>query len=302
MFNANEISPRNLVRALRLPFITASTLPFIFGSLLAGEGFNLLNFFLGLVCVIGMHLSANLINDYADSKSGADWQDRKFYNFFGGSKLIQEKVLSEKFYFNAAVICFLIATLSMVLLAVILQSLLIAGLYFLILFLAWSYSVKPLAFSYHRIGEGIIFLLFGPVPVEGGYFIQTKIFPTLEGFLLSLPFGIFTTAILFANEIPDFSDDKKIGKFTWVSLTGQKKAFIIYLALISAALIAIVANVISGYLRPLTLLSLVLILPALRAAKILKEYSSNKKKLMESSKITITIQALAGIILILGII
>jgi len=150
MANANKITPSNLVRALRLPFITASILPFVFGSLLAKNNFNLSNFFLGLICAIGMHLSANLINDYADSKSGADWQDRKFYNFFGGSKLIQEGILSEKFYLNAAVICFIIASLSIVLLAVILQSLLIIGLYFLILFLAWSYSIKPLAFSYHR--------------------------------------------------------------------------------------------------------------------------------------------------------
>ena len=75
-----------------LPFLSASVLPFVFGSLIIRDNFNLAGFLLGLVAVMSTHLSANLINDYADSKSGADWQDRSFYGLFGGSKLIQEKV------------------------------------------------------------------------------------------------------------------------------------------------------------------------------------------------------------------
>jgi 1,4-dihydroxy-2-naphthoate octaprenyltransferase len=56
------------IRALRLPFIVVSILPFIYGSLIERRGFNYGGFLLGLSAVISTHLSANLINDYADSR------------------------------------------------------------------------------------------------------------------------------------------------------------------------------------------------------------------------------------------
>jgi ABC-type dipeptide/oligopeptide/nickel transport system ATPase component len=85
---------KSLVRALRLPFITASILPFVFGSLIERTAFGYTGFCLGFLAVISVHLSANLINDYADSASGADAHDLRFFGFFGGSKLIQENVFS----------------------------------------------------------------------------------------------------------------------------------------------------------------------------------------------------------------
>jgi len=290
---------RNIIRALRLPFLSASILPFIFGSLINRANFNFSGFILGLITVAATHLSANLINDYADSKSGADWQDNNFYEFFGGSKLIQEKVFSEKFYLKTAIFFAVISSICIIILSVVLKSLLVLGLSIAIVFLSWSYSKSPLRFSYRRLGEVIIFLLFGPALVMGGYFIQTKVFPSLMSFLLSLPFGLLTTAILFANEIPDFNEDRNAGKFTWVSLVGSKWAFLIYYALIIFALLSISLNIYLKFLNPLALFCFVCIFPVLKAGNILKEHYSDKKRLMKSSKLTIAVQTCISIILIL---
>ena len=70
----NKFFINNLVRALRFPFITASVLPFVLGSLIERGDFSFVKFFLGLIAVVCAHLSANLINDYADSKSQAVWR------------------------------------------------------------------------------------------------------------------------------------------------------------------------------------------------------------------------------------
>jgi len=290
----------NLIRALRLPFLSASILPFIFGSLIARRNFNLLVFTLGFLAVAATHLSANLINDYADSRSGADWQDKNFYKFFGGSKLIQERIFSERFYFKAAIIFTVIATVLVIFLCLFLNRLSVIGFYLAIIILSWSYSEKPLQFSYHRCGEFFIFILFGPALVMGGYFIQTGIFPDLKSFMLSLPFGFLTTAILFANEIPDFSDDQKAGKFTWVSIWGPKRAFLLYYLLIGLAFLAILLNVIFGYLGVWSLVSLVFIIPAHKSAIILNKYPLDKMRLVESSKLTIAVQSLVSLVLILG--
>lgn len=279
----------------------ASALPFIFGSLLAKKHFNVLNFILGLIAAAATHLSANLINDYADSRSGLDWQDKHFYKFFGGSKLIQEGIFKEKFYLNMAISCFAIASFCVVCLALNLKSLSIVGFYLLILLLAWSYSEKPLQLAYRGLGEVIIFMLFGPALVMGGYFIQTKIFPARETFIVSLPFGFLTTAILFANEIPDFANDKKIDKITWVNFTGEKKAFWLYGFLISLAFLSVLLSIMLGYLSFWALFSWVFILPAFKAMCILRRYPEDKMKLMESSKLTIMVQTLVSIVLILEV-
>ncbi|MFA5271989.1 MAG: prenyltransferase [Candidatus Omnitrophota bacterium] len=290
---------KNFIQALRLPFVTASFLPFLFGSFIVRENFNFLGFIFGLLAVVNTHISANLINDYADSRTGADWHDKKFYQFFGGSKLIQQNVFSEKFYLATAIIFALVSAISVILLSVTLKSYFVLVIYAAIVILSWFYSVSPLRFSYNRVGEIAIFFLFGPALVMGGYFIQTGIFPDLKSFFLSLPFGIFTTTILFANEIPDFYDDQKSAKFTWVSLIGPKNSFKLYYFLIFAGFSSILLNVLLSFLNPLALITFLFIIPAVKAEKIIKKFYENKTELMQSSKLTIVVQNLVGACLVL---
>lgn len=292
---------RNVIRALRLPFISASILPFIFGSLIARANFNLAGFLLGLFAVIFTHLSANLANDYFDSRSGADWKDRNFYGFFGGSKLIQEGLFSEKFYLRASLLCALLAFICALFLAALLQGYLVILVYLLVILLSWQYTARPLAFSYRYLGEFFLFFLFGPAPVMGGYFIQSGVFPDLKSFLMSLPFGFFATAILFANEIPDFFGDKKSRKANLVSLCGIENAFLFYYALIAAGVLGVILCVGLGYLSLIAILSAIVILPAIKAREILKKDYNDKFKLLRSSQLTINIQMLGGIILIVSL-
>ncbi|MBP7216008.1 MAG: prenyltransferase [Candidatus Omnitrophica bacterium] len=281
--------------------MSASILPFIFGSLIETQHFNFFAFLLGVCAVLFCHLSANLINDYADSKSGADWQDRNFYGLFGGSKLIQERVFSERFYLILAIMCFSISALSVGLLAIVLQQRTVILYYCCIMVLSWSYSMKPLRFSYRRMGEVVIFLLFGPALVMGGYYIQTGIFPDMKSFILSLPLGLFVTAILFANEVPDFSEDQKAGKLTLVSIVSAKRAFLLYLGFMAAAFIIIAVSFSLGYLNPLALLAFILIVPVWKAAQRIRIFFHDKQQLIESSRLTIMIQTVASLALILGV-
>ncbi|MBC8436668.1 MAG: prenyltransferase [Candidatus Omnitrophica bacterium] len=298
MARQTKSSPAVFIRALRLPFAGASLLPFIFGSLINRGNFGFLQFGLGFIAVLSTHLSANLINDYADSKSGADWQDKSFFGLFGGSKLIQEGAFSERFYLRGAQIFACISILCVICMAVALKSPRVIIYYAVILGLAWSYSHKPLQLSYRRTGEPVIFVLFGPALVMGGYFLQTGIFPDLKSFMLSLPFGFFTTAVLFANEIPDFSDDKKAGKFTWVNFLGSGNSYLLYCTLVFMGFFSILTAIALGYLSWTANFSFLLIIPAVKSALILRRHSDNKRALVEASKLTIAVQTLVSIILI----
>lgn len=287
------------VRALRLPFITASIIPFLAGTLLQTDPLNYFRLILGLVAVAATHLGANLINDYADSKSGADWQDKKFYGFFGGSKLIQENIFSEQFYLKAAQGLFAIAFLAVIGLSILGADLKIIGLFLLILFLGVSYSYGPLKFSYRCLGEIIVFILFGPAVVMGAYFIQTNIFPTIDGFLLSLPFAFLITGILIANEVPDLREDIKAVKFNLIGVVGVKKAYMLYYGVMGLGLGFVLVNIFINTLSFVSL-SVFLLLPLIgKAGGILKNSYADKTKLVNSSKLTIIAQTVIGSIIVL---
>lgn len=297
-----KISLQNIIRSLRLPFAAASILPFVFGTLIGSRHPEWIRFICGLLAVTATHLSANLINDYFDSKSGVDWHDRRFFGFFGGSKLIQAGLLSQRFYLIAALFMAAVALLCVITLAILIRSDFVVLIYLLIIILSWQYSATPFQFSYRYLGEIFIFILFGPVTVMGGYFIQSGIFPDLKSFFLSLPFGFLTAAVLFANEVPDFPDDFSFGKRTWVNFSGPKHAYIGYYILTACAFLCIVTGVLLKYLHPLALLTLLLVPLSLDAAAVLKRDYADKVKLVRSSLLTIRLQILFGLILILGVV
>ena len=291
-----------LIRALRLPFLSASLLPFIAGTFLWHGNINWVGFFLGLIAVSGTHLAANLINDYADSRYGVDWSDLKFYGFFGGSKLIQEKVLSEKFYLRGMLISFAAACLAVILLAIDIQNNKTIFYYLLIVLLGFFYSVKPFLLSYRRFGELVIFILFGPACVMGAYFIQSRAFPNLDSFILSLPFGLFTAAILLANEVADYPDDFKNKKYTLISLCGHGRGYLFYFSAVEAGLFMVLINVIGANAHFIALAAFVVMGMLRRSGFILKEYYHDKEKLLESSRLTIKAANLVYLFLIVGVI
>jgi 1,4-dihydroxy-2-naphthoate polyprenyltransferase len=291
-----------LIRALRLPFLSVSILPFIAGTCLWHGDINWLGFFLGLIAVACTHLAANLINDYADSRSGADWNDLKFYGFFGGSKLIQEKVLPEKFYLKSSLFSCAVAFLAVILLTFGLKDNRTIFYYLLIILLGAAYSVNPLRLSYRRLGEAVIFILFGPACVMGAYFIQARAFPNLDSFILALPFGLFTTAILVANEVADCPHDFKSKKYNLISLVGQPRGHLVYFALVEAGLFMILINVIGANAHFIALSAFVVMGILRRSGFILKEYYQDKEKLLESSQLTIKAANLVYLLLIAGVI
>jgi 1,4-dihydroxy-2-naphthoate polyprenyltransferase len=291
-----------LARAARAPFLTVFIVSFVYGSLIEKGSFRPLRFWLGLGTVLFSGAAANLFNDYVDSKSRADWQDARHYQFFGGSKLIQKGIRSEGFFLASALASLLLAVLSVSALVLVTGETKTLVYYALIIFLAYSYSGVPFRLSYRRLGEPVIFLLFGPAIIMGAYFIQTGIFPSAKSFYLSLPFGFLTAALLFANEIPDFPQDIKVSKRNWVGIVGPEKAYVLYGLIAFPAFAAVILNVASGRLARLSLLSLFCLPLCFAAGSILKKDYRNKDKLVVSSFLTLLVHHLTALILIFGLI
>ncbi len=296
------MKPATYIRAMRLPFVGASALPFIFGTFTGSGETNWFVFLLGLIAVVSTHLSANLINDYADNQSGADCQDQNYYTFFGGSKLIQEGVLSPSFYLKLSICFAFLAIISLIGLLLTLANFWLVIIISGALFLALQYSCQPLALSYHGLGETVIMFLFGPFCVLGGAYLQNSGGVNINTFAISFIYGLLTAAILISNEIPDAATDAASKKNTLVVILGADKGWLLYLASVALAYILLIGAILSGAFNWFSVLAIPAIILPIKAVQIMRQSGSDKFALTESSRLVILHQMVVGIILIIALV
>jgi 1,4-dihydroxy-2-naphthoate octaprenyltransferase len=287
------------VRALRLPFVSASALPYVYGVLLAGS-FRLERFALGLAAVVLTHLSANLANDLADQRSGVDAIDTRYFGFFGGSKLLQQGLAKTRTYRLGACLCAVLALVAMLSLAAMLGIGWLPFASVLVLLLAWGYSFAPVKLSYRGLGEVTVFLLFGPVTVAGGAFLQTGIWPAWHVWLQSVPPGLLVAGILLANEVPDAGDDLQAHKQTLVGLIGAERGWMLYAGASLAAYLLIALFAVTGVVPLRAMLALLAMPFSCAAAGVLIVRGQRKTELIRASKFAITAQILGLLGLLAG--
>jgi len=292
----------NFIKLMRLPFLSASIIPYLIGAAycLRKEGIIVLDgrFFAGLFAVVFAHIGANIFNDYFDSRSGNDWQDKTDHIFFGGSKVIQKGLLTEKEVFKAGAVFIFLSAVSVILLQNIIRDIPVILFGASILSLAIFYTAPPLKLAYRGLGEVVIFILFGSAIVAGSYTILTKRYFGLNELILSLPVSFLVTAILYCNEVPDYQVDKNAGKNNLVVRLGLRFACWGYLFLVFGIFASIILCVLLGILPTASLLLLALFFLYIKPFFLIKKEYNNLERLKIASKFTIVGHGLVGLGLI----
>lgn len=292
------MSAGSIIKVMRLPFLSASVIPYLIGTAYVFHGGDTdifgLRFFIGLFTVICAHIGANVLNEYFDSRSGNDWQDMTEHVFFGGSKVIQRGLLSEKTVFRTGLVFIFISALLVILLQALLKDIPVILFGAFILFLAVSYSAPPLKLSYRYLGEFAIFILFGSSVVAGSYTILTAGYFGLSELILSLPISFLVAAILYCNEVPDYQADKNAHKNNLVTLIGLERACWGYLLLIAGAFLSIVLCVTLKILPETSLWLLLLSTLFIKPFLLIKNEYRDAKKLEAASKLTVIGHSLVG--------
>ena len=297
-----------LVTTARLPFLTASLVPVLLGTLIAwaqGWPFDVANFLLALLGMALLHIGTNISNDYFDHLSGTDAINvERVSPFTGGSRMIQLGVNTPTATRNYALLSFAGAT------AIGIALYLRVGWPIIVLGLVgmlggWFYTAPPLRLVATGIGEVLIGLNFGVLPVLGSYFAQTgTLKPTQadigEPLLLSLPVGLFIVNVLWINQFPDAASDAATGKNHWVVRLGKERAMWGYAAMLGLAY-AIVAMGVALRLAAWSALVMLLTLPlALKAVAILRANYDNSPALAPALAMTIRIHLFNGLLLSLA--
>ncbi|MFY9231292.1 MAG: 1,4-dihydroxy-2-naphthoate polyprenyltransferase [Candidatus Nanopelagicales bacterium] len=213
------------------------TLPAAVAPVAVGAGlgawagaFALPRVLLALVVALMLQIGVNYANDYSDGIKGTD--DRRV----GPVRLVGQQLASPPAVKRAALMSFALAALAGLALVVLTTQwwLLLIGMASIAA--AWLYTGGPRPYGYAGLGEIFVFVFFGLVPVVGTAYVQTL---TITGVdvLASVGVGLLSCAILVTNNLRDIPSDSIAGKRTLAVRLGDERTRMLYVVLVTGALI-----------------------------------------------------------------
>ena len=222
----------------RVKTLPAAVAPVLIGTSYA-EKINWSNAFLALVVSLFLQIAVNFANDYSDGVRGTDTHR------IGPVRLVASGLASASSVKAASLISFLIAAIAGFVLA-----LTISPWLFLVgaasIWAAWGYTGGKKPYGYFGFGELSVFIFFGLVATVGSYYIQTEQF-NWQIFLLAIPVGTLSCAILAVNNLRDLPQDNLVGKRTMAVRIGEKNTRVFFmLLLVTAQVTALAAASISS--------------------------------------------------------
>ena len=289
--------------ATRPPFILAAVVPIFLGlgySVYEGHAINWINAVLTLLAGVLLHAAINVLNDYYDALNGTDdLNQERVYPFTGGSRFIQNEVLTRK----QTLIYGIGLVLAVLLIAVYLVSQTGMSLFWLGLFgvlLGWGYSAPPLNLNARGLGELSVLAGFGLLPL-GTYLVQTGEL-SLMLVMVSLPVGLLTANLLFINQFPDRKADIQAQKLHWVARLSPNVARWGYVLIALLAWLTLAILVLVGALPWLALISALPALLSIKAGRILLQNAETPQNLAPAIQMTILVMLAHGALLTLALV
>ena len=230
--------------------LPAAIAPVLVATALAASDADFAMAGLALVVSLALQVGVNFANDYSDGVKGTD------DNRVGPTRLVASGLATANSVKQAAFISFAVAAVAGLVLA-LLTSLWLIAVGAAAILAAWTYTGSKRPYGYMGLGEISVFLFFGLVATMGSYFVQTEKL-TWPSFVVAIPMGSLSCALLAINNLRDRAQDELVGKRTLavrLGDAGARKLFISYLLLahISALAVSGENTLITLALLPLTL-------------------------------------------------
>lgn len=245
------------------PFaLTASFVPVSAGAALAavdGRGSWPL-YLAALVAALFLQVGTNVINEIYDVRKGIDSITSP-----RASLAIVKGRVGERTAFAFAFACFGAAALLGAWL-IYERGWVVAALGLVGVLGGFGYTAPPLQYKYRALGLPLVFILMGPLMVEGAYYTVSGAF-SWDALVLSVPVGLLVAAILHGNEWRDIGEDARAGISTFSIRFGKKIASVAYLSLVVGAYLALAVGVMVDAVPPYTLLAMMSLPLLVRAVR-----------------------------------
>lgn len=212
--------------ATRPKTLSAAAVPVMIGTAFAwrntSEQFNWIPAILCLLFAWIMQIDSNLVNDYFDFKKGNDDETR----------LGPKRACSEGWITSDAMVWGIIITTLLGCMTGI-PLILYGGLEMVMVGIAcvvFCFLYTTL-FSYHGMGDILVLLFFGIIPVCCTYYVCMPLhqqIPTAEVIASSIACGLAIDALLIVNNYRDIDNDRSNGKITLAVRLGESKTRRLY--------------------------------------------------------------------------
>lgn len=212
--------------ATRPKTLSAAAVPVMIGTAFAcrntSEQFNWIPAILCLLFAWIMQIDSNLVNDYFDFKKGNDDETR----------LGPKRACSEGWITSDAMVWGIIITTLLGCMTGI-PLILYGGLEMVMVGIAcvvFCFLYTTL-FSYHGLGDILVLLFFGIIPVCCTYYVCMPLhqqIPTAEVIASSIACGLAIDALLIVNNYRDIDNDRSNGKITLAVRLGESKTRRLY--------------------------------------------------------------------------
>ncbi len=226
------------------------------GSILGSmEGeFSWFLYILTLAGIVFMHAAANLFNDYYDFLSGVDTPDVSTAQY--RPHPLAAGILKPKDVLIGASCCFIVAGIIGIFL-VVTRGWMILAIALIGAFAALFYTAPPFKYKYKALGEISVFLMWGPLMVEGACFVQKQAL-SMDAFWISLPLGALVALVLLADNIRDTVNDKVKGiKTLPIIVANPQKTIWLYVMLVAFTYFSVILMSFLGPLNPWALVVLI---------------------------------------------
>jgi len=265
------------------------------GTLIAAEETTILWGWYVLVCIgiVCFHATANVYNDYFDTRYQVDQPDSPTARYrpqpILAGMFTPTQLLTEAIVLNGITILIgLILSFG--------RSKLVFWIGLVGFLACVFYTAGPVKFKYKAWGEFFVFLMWGPLMFEGAFAVQRQAL-SWKAFLISIPFGILVGMVLLANNIRDIAYDSRQGIKTIGILLGSRRSIFLYAGFILMAYLYVIGMVLAGIL---TLWSLLVFLSLPKAIHLLKSFMDKVPEAADA--ITAQVNTIFGLLLIVALI
>ena len=186
-----------------------------------------------LVVSLALQVATNYVNDYADGERGTD--DGRI----GPTRLVAGGLATARQVKIAALAAFGVAALAgLALTLAIGPELLAVGAASILA--GWAYTGGPRPYGYEGLGEVFVFVFFGLVATVGSAYVQLEQVTWLA-LVAAIPVGLLSVALLVVNNLRDIPGDTEAGKRTLAVRIGDEATRRVYVGLLIAVGLGIVA-------------------------------------------------------------
>jgi 1,4-dihydroxy-2-naphthoate octaprenyltransferase len=238
------------------------------------------------------HAAANVINDYFDTRYQVDQPDSPTAKY--RPQPILSGMLTPRQLLGEAIVLFALTFVIGMTLAVFVSwhILWIGVIGFLT---SLFYTAAPIKFKYRAFGELAVFMIWGPLMIEGAYAVQRQALSP-KALIISIPFGVLVALVLFANNMRDIDYDSRQEVKTLGIILGKRRSYLLFTGLIVLAYVYVLGMIITGIM---SLWGFLIFFSVPHAIRLLKTFKTKIPDMADA--LTAKYDTVFGILLILAI-